>query len=164
MGSACPRDAAVDLALPFDVCCLESVPVGIRGQGDVHFGDVDLHSQRGKARDVGSDRSDVGVEVEQVHLQADTVDGHTAPLEVPHHGVNRVGFGIQGFAFGVVLEEQRSGIGGVRPLEDLFHIRGSFPGETYARAVVPDRVFEVAMLFEGFVDDVPGKDPSTISA
>jgi hypothetical protein len=84
MGQACPRAAAVDLALPFEVRCLESLPVGIRGQGDVQFGEVNLHAERGKARAAGSDRGDVRVEVEQVHLQADAVDGHAAPLEIFH--------------------------------------------------------------------------------
>jgi hypothetical protein len=52
MGEACLRDFAVNLGLLVQVNKVANVSVSPGGQYDIHLGDVDLDSQRGKGRDV----------------------------------------------------------------------------------------------------------------
>jgi len=73
------------LALSGQVGSVSNVSVGIGGQSHVQFRDVDLDAQRREARNVGGDAVDVGIEIVDVHLQANAVDGDASLLKVSNH-------------------------------------------------------------------------------
>jgi hypothetical protein len=91
-----------------------------------------------------------------------TIHGHAAALEIPHHGVDGVGLGIDRFGLAVVVEKQRTGIGGMRPRERLFDVRSQFPSHTNAGLVIPQRVSQRSRFVERFVDHTPRKDFTAI--
>ena len=61
------------------------------GSAHVPFRDVDLNAQRREAGDVGGDAGEIQVQVvNDMHLQANAVDGNAAAFEILDHLVDRV--------------------------------------------------------------------------
>ena len=68
----------------------------IHGQSDVKFRDVNLQSQLGQTLNVGGDSAGIVVEAGKVQLQSDAIDRNATVLEIPDHGIDRVGFVVEG--------------------------------------------------------------------
>jgi hypothetical protein len=81
------------------------VSICVDRHGDIHFREMHLHAKGGESGDVGIDTRDVWRQIEDVHLQADSVDGHASLSEVFHHGIEGIGFRIYGFRSAVVIEQ-----------------------------------------------------------
>ena len=93
------------------------MPFGIDRHGDVHLRDVNLNSKCSEAANVGRNGRDIGVQVGNVHLQSDAVDGYTALPEIANHSIDRVRLGVHGFGLGLVIKQQSLRIGLMRPAE-----------------------------------------------
>ena len=93
-----------------------------------------------------------------MQLQADSVNGDAALLEVFDHGVYGVRFGVHAFCLSFVVEEDSSGICVASPAKCLLDVGRAFSGEPDTGLIEPDRVFESSTFVEGFVDYVPGEN------
>jgi len=113
-------DLAIGLGLLIEVGG-RCVTVGVDGERDIEFGDVDLEAESGEAGDVGRDRGAVG-RLLDVHLEPDAVDGNTLALEIAHHGVDGIGLFVAFVGFGFVVEEESFGVGFVGPAKGLGEI------------------------------------------
>ena len=82
-----------DLTINFRLRCEVHggcVPVRVYGNPDIHFREVNLDAERGESGDVGVDASDVRMEIGDMHLQPNPIDGDAAALEVFHHGIDGI--------------------------------------------------------------------------
>src|ERR1039458_10188190 len=174
---------AIDVRLELQVLGT-SIAFGIDRQGDIQLGDVDLHSERSEALDIGRDGRDIGVQVHDVHLESYAIDGDAALPEIANHGVDSVRLGIHRLRLGLVVKQQSLRIGFVRPAETTlnigvsllraasFELRATRVARSsrlifrnHARSyrdsglVSPDRAaqFSRVQLVEGLIDHVPRK-------
>src|SRR5271166_2457783 len=162
MRNASGCNLAIDVGLELQVRG-SSIAFGIDWQGDVHLGDVHLHSESGEALDIGRDGRDIGVQVRNVHLESHAIDGNATLPEIANHGVDRVRLGIHGFRLGVVVKQESLRIGFMRPANTALDIGVAPPGEANSRLVAPDCAaqFSRMQLVEGLVDHVAGEEPAT---
>src|ERR1039458_1854719 len=170
---------AIDVRLELQVLGT-SIAFGIDRQGDIQLGDVDLHSERSEALDIGRDGRDIGVQVHDVHLESYAIDGDAALPEIANHGVDSVRLGVHRLRLGLVVKQQSLRIGFMRPAETTLNIgvtllrAASFElratrvarssrlvARSYrdSRLVPPDRAaqFSRVQLVEGLIDHVPRK-------
>ncbi len=137
---------------------VEAVPggVGVRvggGLGEVEFGELDVHAERGEVGQGGLEagRRAAGAEVA---LEADAVDGHAAGLEVLDHVVDALGLGVGPVLdVVVVVAELGRGVGVPGGAEGLLD-------EAVAQHVLEHgaAVPAAAVVGERLVDHVPGVD------
>src|SRR5208282_62557 len=170
---------AIDIRLELQILGA-SIAFGIDWQGDVHLGDVDLHSQSSEALDIGRNGRDIGVQVRDVHLESHAIYGDATLPEIANHGVDRIRLGIHRLRLGLVVKQQSLRIGFVRPAETTLYIgvtlrraasfelratRVARSSQLVARSyrdsglVSPDRAAQLsrAQLVEGLIDHVPRK-------
>ena len=102
------------------------------------------------------------VEAGQVQLQSDTVDRNAAILELPDHGIDRVGFAVEGVTLCLVVKQQHLGIGFVGPTKSLLNVSRALIGQADSWPVVPGRVPRCASFIQPLVQDNPGEDVARI--
>ena len=133
---ACPDHSAIDLSLMKKIV-VPGHATGVNREGYIEFGDVNLQTQRGQARDVSGDGCGGEIKLRNMHLQADSVDSDPAVLEILHHGVDGIGFAIEAFATVFVIEEQRLWVGVMRPAKGLLDVGRALVRQSDAGLVVP---------------------------
>jgi hypothetical protein len=62
----------------------------IDGQRNIHLSNLDLHAKPRESLDVIRDRFSVRLQTEEMHLEANAVDGYAAPLKIFDLFVNSV--------------------------------------------------------------------------
>src|SRR5579863_4752796 len=125
---------------------VERLARGTHRYRDIEFCNVNLQPQRSESRNVCGDCSSIELEIRNVHLQADSVDGDAAPLEFFDHGVDCIGFTVQGLAFRLVVKKKSMRIGLTRPSECLDDVSRVSCRRVDARSVVPRRILEPTAL------------------
>src|SRR5213075_1182366 len=102
--------------------------------------------------------------IAKMHLEADTIDRHTAPPKITHHGIDGIRLRIHRLRLHVVVKEQRARISRVSPAEAVFPVSATLARVSNARLVIPDRAaqFHRSSFVERLVDDVPGGNFVTV--
>src|SRR6266576_562590 len=124
---------------------------------------VDLDAQRREARNVGGDAGDVWIEIVDVCICRPTPSmGMPLFFEISNHRVNCVGLDVDGFPFGIVIEQERLRIGRSCPAEHLFDVGRRVRCQSDSGLVVPNRGAEMPAFVEGLVEDIPRENLSAI--
>jgi hypothetical protein len=97
-----------------------------------------------------------------MQLQADSIDGNVATLEIFHHRVDSLGLAIEPFALGLVVEKQRLRIGLARSAKSLFDIRRTLIRQPDAGLVVPGRIPNLGFLVQTLIHHIPGEDLASV--
>ena len=150
-------DGAIDIGLSKQII-LRGQAAGVQRQGNVEFRDVNLQAERGQARNIRSDGGGVEIELRDMHLETDAVDGDAAVTKILDDGVDRVGLAVEPFSSIIVVEKERLRIGFMCLAKSLLDIGWAVVRESDGRPVVPGRVAKVAVFVESFVDYIPGED------
>ena len=115
-------DLAIDIGLQLQIRG-KSIAVRIDGERDIHFGDVHLQAESSEALYVGRNGGDIGVEIRNVHLKSNAVDGNSMLPEIPNHGIDRVRLWIDSLRLRIVVKQQCLRVGLVGPAETAFNIK-----------------------------------------
>src|ERR1035441_8593088 len=163
MFQASAGDSTINICLTLQVIGVGTA-FGVDGKGNVHFGDVDLNSQRGEAFDIGRDGRYIRVQIRDVHLKSNAINRNPSSPEISDHGVDRIRLSVDDLSLGLVIEEQSLWIGLTCPPETAFDISAAVFCQSDAGLIAPDRAAERSgmNLVEGLVDNVPREDATAV--